>query len=75
MTNLLSDPAFLTLKKRKTPNLKAHTTIKINTIKCRKLLVSLIKKATKETVTKVIDPVKSKKCSVDNRYEGIKTIH
>ena len=49
--------------------------VKINTIKCRKLLVSLIKKATKETVTKVIDPVKSKKCSVDNRYEGIKTIH
>tara|TARA_B100001146_G_scaffold191685_1_gene177219 strand:+ start:465 stop:815 length:351 start_codon:yes stop_codon:yes gene_type:complete len=73
--NLLSDPAFLTLEKRKRPNLEAHTIIKINTIKCRKLLVSLIKKANKDTVTKVIDPVKSKKCSVDNRYEGIKTIH
>ena len=42
---------------------------------CLKFLESFIKKANIDTVIKVTDPVKSKKCSVDKKYEGIKTIH
>ena len=75
VVNLLSSPAFLILKNKKEPNLRAQINIKINTIHCLKFLKSFIKKANIETVIKVIDPVKSKKCSVDNKYEGIKTIH
>ena len=75
VVNLLSSPAFLILKNKKEPNLKAQITIKINTINCLKFLESFIKKANIDTVIKVTDPVKSKKCSVDNKYEGIKTIH
>ena len=59
MTNLLSDPAFLTLKKRKTPNLKAHTTIKINTIKLKgKIKMVKNKKASKPGFKKAIITLK-----------------
>ena len=75
MVNLPSPPSFLTRKNKNEPSLVAQiTTNKAITIS-RTYISGISINVIKTTDMKVKEPVKSKKCSVLFKKEGIKTIH